>query len=464
MKKLTEKLKTIEAVVIGFFLIRLIGITNAPLETWHSWRQTLTNSMARNMVEGHFSLLYPMVDTGGDRTGIIGSEFPFFQSLIAGISTVFGYDHWYGRLTNLIVSSLAIVAFFRLSKRWWNERTAWYATIIFLTSLWLAFSRKSMPDTFSVALVILGIYQFQQYIDQRKGIHLFVAFLLITLGGLCKIPAVFLFALIIPLWMHRQVLFATKIRITIVVTAASLIIVGWYFLWVPHLIETYHFVLFFPKGITEGLKEISPLWGDFSAQVYFGALRSYVALFPVLLGIIWLFYRTNRITAAGITVVTMVFFVFAIKTGTVFPTHNYYVLPFVPVMAALAGIGLQRIDKRIAIALLILIAAEGIGNQIADFRIKEEVGYKLTLEQQVNELVPKGEKIIIHSGPNPEWMYWYHRKGWSLEPEEIASPERMRTIRASGGNYIVVDKRVWQVKLPFEKVGETTDLVVWKMN
>ena len=286
MKKLVEKLKNIETVVTGFFLLRLIGISNAPLETWHSWRQTLTNSMARNMVEGNFSFLYPVVDTGGERTGIIGSEFPLFQSLIAGCSTVFGYDHWYGRLLNLIVSSLAIIAFFRLCKRWWNERTAWFATLIFLTSLWLAFSRKTMPDTFSVALVILGIYQFQHYIDQRKFHWLITGFLLITLGGLCKIPAVFLFALIIPLWMHRQVLFATKIRLTIVVVLASGIIGWWYFIWVPHLVETYHYALFFPKGISEGLNEITPLWGDFGAQVYFGALRSYSALLAILLGII----------------------------------------------------------------------------------------------------------------------------------------------------------------------------------
>lgn len=464
MKKLTEKLQTIEAVVLGFFLVRLIGIMNPPLETWHSWRQTLTNSMARNMVEGHFSLLYPVVDTGGERTGIIGSEFPLFQTLIAGCSSVFGYDHWYGRLINLIVSSLAVIAFFRLCKRWWNERTAWYASIIFLTSLWLAFSRKTMPDTFSVALVILGIYAVQLFIDQRKTRYLLVAFVLITLGGLCKIPAVFLFALILPLWMHRQVLFSTKVKITIAVAIASCIIGWWYFIWVPHLVETYHYALFFPKGVSEGLKEIAPLWGDFGAQVYFGALRSYVALLPLLLGISWLFYRSNRVAATGIVAVTLVFFVFAIKTGTVFPTHNYYVLPFVPVMAVLAGIGLQRMDKRLAIVLLVIIAAEGIGNQINDFRIKDDVKYKLSLEDQVNRLVPKGEKIIIHLGPNPEWMYWYHRKGWSLEPEEITDVNRMQSVRAFGGKYIVIDKRVWQVELPFQKIGETEDLVVWKMN
>lgn len=464
MKKLRAKLQTIEGLVLGFFFVRLIGITLPPLETWHSWRQTLTNMMARNMAEGHFSFLYPMVDMGGERTGIIGSEFPFFQSLIAGCELVFGEGHWYGRLINLIVCSLAVIAFFRLCRRWWNERTAWYASVIFLTSLWFAFSRKSMPDTFSVALVILGIYCFQRYMDARKIGMIVLATVLITLGGLCKIPAVFLFGLVVPLWMSRTVRFRTKIAVTIAVGIASSVILWWYFSWVPYLVDTYGFRLYFPKGIAEGLHEIRPLLSDFAAQFYFGALRSYIALLPLLFGLIWLGYRSHRLALAGIATLTFIFLVFSIKTGTVFPTHNYYVLPFVPVMAVVAGLGLQRMDQRLALTLLFLIAIEGIANQWTDFRVKDDVRYKLTLEQQVNKLVPKGAKIIIHSGPNPEWMYWYHRKGWSLEPEEILDTNKMNTVRSQGGKYIVLDKRVWNVTLNYPKVGETRDVVAFVMN
>lgn len=463
MKKIRSYLLSIEGLVTGFFILRLIGIMLPPLETWHSWRQTLTNMMARNMSEGAFSFLYPMVDTGGERTGIIGSEFPLFQSLIAGCNMIFGEAHWYGRLINLMVSSLAVIAFSRLCKRWFNERTAWYATVIFLTSLWFAFSRKSMPDTFSVALVIIGIYAFQQYIDRSKWIWLTAGMLLIMLGGLCKIPAVFLFGLIVPLWLHRSVRFRYKWMITLAVGATSSVILWWYFVWVPYLVETYNYQLYFPKGLSEGWREIRPLIGDFSAQVYFGALRSYVVLLPLLLGLIWLGYRRNRVVLWGALTLSVIFFIFAIKTGAVFPTHNYYVLPFVPVMAVIAGIGLQRLEPRLSLVLLLLIAVEGIGNQLTDFRIKDEVKYKLTLERQVNQLVPKGAKIIIHSGPNPEWMYWYHRKGWSLEPAEILDPKKMQSVRSDGGHYIVIDKRVWKTQLPFEKIGETPDLVVWRM-
>jgi len=335
--------------------------------------------------------------------------------------------------------------------------------VIFLTSLWFAFSRKCMPDTFAVSLVIIGIYWFQRYIDRQNWWKLVLGLCFITLGGLCKIPAVFLFGLIVPMWMKPSLPIRVKLTISIAVGIASGVIGWWYFVWVPQLVDTYHFALFFPKGIAEGLHEIAPLWGDFAAQVYFGALRSYVVLLPILVGLIWLGARKNRLALAGTGVLTAIFFVFAIKTGTVFPTHNYYVLPFVPVMAVMAAFGLQRMDKRLAIALLLLIVAEGIGNQISDFRVKDEVRYKLTLEQQVNQLVPKGEKIIIHSGPNPEWMYWYHRKGWSLEPTEITDATKMKEVRSFGGQYIVIDKRVWIVDLPFKKIGETHDVAVWKM-
>lgn len=463
MPVFTDKLKRIETVIIGFFLIRLIGITLPPLETWHSWRQSLTNMMARNMVEIEFSLLYPRIDMAGSEAGIIGSEFPFFQTLIAGCSILFGDNYWAGRLINLVVSSFAVLAFFNICKRWWNERTAWYATVIFLSSLWFAFSRKAMPDTFAVSLVIIGIFFFQRFLDRSKWWLLIVATLFITLGGLCKIPAVFLFGIIVPLWLSQTIRLQFKILITIAVSIASTIICWWYFYWVPYLVETYHFPLYFPKGLVEGWLEIRPFLFDFTKQFYFGALRSYIVIIALLVGVFTLKQREYRLTAIGLFILTVIFLLFSLKTGSTFPMHNYYVLPFVPVMAVIAALGLQRFNARWSVALLLLIVLEGILNQISDFRIKDEVRYRLTLEAQVNQFVPKGERIIIHSGSNPEWMYYYHRKGWSLQPQELADTAKIKAISDQGGNYVVVDKRNCDLTLPYKKVGETADLAIWKV-
>jgi 4-amino-4-deoxy-L-arabinose transferase-like glycosyltransferase len=454
-------LKSVWTLIGGFFLIRLYGIWFPPLETWHSWRQTLTNMMARNMPENGYSLFYPMVDMGGERTGIIGSEFPLFQLLIAVFNGAFGYDHWYGRLINLVVSSIAVWCFFEIIKRIWNERTAWYATVIFLSSLWFSFSRKAMPDTFAVSLVIIGIYLAKCYIDSRKITFLFLTGIFLMLGGLCKIPAVFLFALFIPVVLHRNILLTTKINLGIILLISSITVLWWYFYWVPYLVHTYHFELFFPKGIAEGLKEIAPYWADFWKQFYFGALRSWVVLLPFTLGVVWLFRKNNRRVALGFLTLTLIFILFAIKTGTVFPTHNYYVLPFVPVMAVLAAVGLQQLDPKWAFILLLIIAIEGVGNQISDFRIKDEVKYRVTLEDQLNSVIPKGEKVVVFTGSDPQLMYWLNRKGWSLDEGAEKNKDLLKEISEEGGKYLVTDKSQYDL-VGMKVYKETEDCRIYK--
>ncbi|MDZ4751162.1 MAG: hypothetical protein SGI87_06065, partial [Flavobacteriales bacterium] len=136
-----------------FFVVRLFGITNPPLDGNHGWRQSQSCMVARNLVEVENNPLYPRADQfGGDKTGIFGSEFPLLQEGIVLLSSVFGYDHWYGRLINLIVTSFGIYFFYLLLLTILPERAAFYSGIMLLTSLWFMFGRKIMPDTFSVSL------------------------------------------------------------------------------------------------------------------------------------------------------------------------------------------------------------------------------------------------------------------------------------------------------------------------
>ena len=62
--------------ILIFLLIRLIGITNPPIETGHNWRQTTVTMVARNFVEVDNNILYPRIDIAGEKTGITGMEFP----------------------------------------------------------------------------------------------------------------------------------------------------------------------------------------------------------------------------------------------------------------------------------------------------------------------------------------------------------------------------------------------------
>ena len=111
-QEIFARAKDIRYWIIFFFIIRLYGITNPPLEVNSTWRQCDVLMIARNFHDFNPNILYPTVDVAGDLTGIVGSEFPLYNYSIYVVAAIFGYDHWYGRLINLILTSLA--AFFFL--------------------------------------------------------------------------------------------------------------------------------------------------------------------------------------------------------------------------------------------------------------------------------------------------------------------------------------------------------------
>jgi hypothetical protein len=437
LKSLT---KDIRFWLIFFFAIRLFGITHAPLETGHNWRQSLTNMIARNFVEVRANLLYPMIDMAGEKTGIIGSEFPFFNYLIYLVSEVFGYEHWYGRLINLLVSTVGIYFFYLIVKEIVDRRAAFSSTLLLTLSIWFAYSRKIMPDTFSVALVLIGLYFAISFVKKGGALKLSLFFVMTTLGMLCKIPALALFGLVSLVLLVRGIPLSRKVQLLSASFVGFLIVCAWYFYWVPHLLETYKYQLYFPKGFVEGVKEIIPLWKKLLERFYFNAFYSYAALVCCLAGVVVLLKSQRKLLQLGFALVCLVFAAFIVKTGSVFPLHNYYIIPFVPVMALLGGLFLAKIPAKFQYALLLVIGVESIANQQHDFFIKEEKLYKLGLESAVDQSVPKNSLIIINGGPSPQDIYFAHRKGWTVTNEELSNQSKIDSLAALGAQYIVVDK------------------------
>ncbi len=426
--------------ILFFFILRLIGITNAPLEIGHNWRQSLTNMIARNFLEGNANMLYPQIDMAGNQTGIIGSEFPFYNYLIYLVSLVFAYSHWYGRLINLIASSFGTYYFYLLVEKVCNKKVAFNASIVLLSSIWFAYSRKIMPDTFSVSLVIIGLFYGYMYLTTGTFWKLFLFFLFTTLGMLCKIPALSLVSVISIILIVKEIPVNRKL-IVLILTTLSLIIVGlWYFYWVPYLLETYHYQLYFPKGLIEGFKEIIPLLPDFFEKFYFSSLCSYIALAFVVGGLFFIFKSKDFYLKTGILIITISFFIFILKTGSVFPLHTYYIIPFTPVMALAAGYGLSKFPAKYLYVPLILISLEGIANQQHDFFIKHGERYKLSLEGLTDKNIGKNELIVINGSQSPQEIYFAHRKGWTVENNAI-NKEELNRLKELGASYLIINKK-----------------------
>ncbi|KAB1063700.1 ArnT family glycosyltransferase [Salibacter halophilus] len=447
---LSSFIKKGEGIILVFFLIRLVGITNPPLEIGHNWRQTLTNMIARNFYQGNPSILYPKVDVAGTLTGIIGSEFPIFNFIVYLFFELFGFDHWYGRLINLTVSSIGIYFFYKVLKSLFNYKTAYFSTLILLSSIWFAFSRKIMPDTFSVSLVMIGLYFIYRYIKTEKLINLILFFLFASVGCLSKIPALTLLSLLIV-----PVLLPLKLRIKVSISIATALIVCaigvWYFYWVPHLIDTYGFRLFYPKSFTEGLNEIKGYIPELLSQFYFNALSSFVGFGIFLTGLFFLIKERKKLVLSGFVASVVIFAVFIIKTGAIFPTHNYYIVPFVPIMAVVAGYGMSQIPIKYAVIIAVLIIAESIANQQHDFFIDEDQLYKLEIENIAAEHIEEDELILINGGYNPQLIYFTDRTGWTAPTRLINKNGNIDSLRSLGAQKLIIDKHLSSTEYNYSK-------------
>ncbi len=465
MMQLNNLFSNFKIWIIIFFVIRLAGITQPPLETIHNWRQTTVTMVARNFYETDANILYPRIDIAGEKSGITGMEFPLLNYGIFLMAKALGYSHWYGRLINLIISSLGIFFFYKLTRMFMSEQAAFYSGIILLVSIWFSFSRKIMPDTFSTSLVIMGMYCAILFLQKDCGryFQLFLYMVLIMAGALSKLPALILApALLIPFLystvrVKRRSLFA-------VVTALALTPAGWwYFVHVPFLNESFGFLHFFMGvGMVQGASELWTHANAAFAHFYSDALK-YSGFIVFIAGVVFSVINRNKLLLATLALTGASIFIVMLISGYTFAHHSYYIVPFVPVMAALAGYGLSQLPRKLAMILLIAIATEGLLDQQHDFRINADKLALLELEKDLDKFSLRNDLILINSGEYPTPMYFAHRKGWVNSNDQL-TPENIEVLRSKGLKYVVILKKTFgsYIKLPLPELLSNENYTLYK--
>ena len=443
----------IEFWVVLFFLVRLIGITNPPLESGHNWRQVTGLMVAQNFFENP-SIFYPSVHETQGESGIIGMEFPSLNYLHFMVSKLFGYDHWYGRLLNLIVSSIGVLFFYKIIRLFFNHKHALASSIILLGSIWFTFSRKMMPDTYCISLMFIGVFYGISYLEKARISHLIFFIFFTSLAVLSKIPAVIYFVLFIPLWWKTKEL-KVKGFFAIASLIPMLLMSYWYFFWNPYLETTYGNWYNIGQTLFEGAAEIKGNLILVFKRFYFDAFSSYFFFLLFLLGLGFAFYHKNRKVLVPFSLVFLLFVGYIFKSGYFFFHHSYYIIPFVPVMAFLAGYAVSIVRKKsVFILLLVLGLGESIANQQHDFFIKETEKYKMTLEAIADEVSAKDDLIAISGEGNPQELYFANRKGWVYYEAEIINEAYLNELKDKGCAFVFVNQLKNPIQLDEKKVFE----------
>ncbi len=451
-----------------FFLLRLYGITLPPAEVGHAWRQVTVNMVARNFLATGPEIFLPRVDFAGDKSGITGMEFPLLNYLIYLVSLVAGFDHWYGRIINLIISSLGIYFFNLLVRKALGERIAFFSTLVLLSSIWFNYSRKIMPDTFSMSLVFMGLYAGIRYLERGKWLRLAASGILITLGILSKLPSLCVMPVILLPLLDQTFPARRRWSMAALLAMAASLVAGWYFYWVPYLVKQYGFWHFYMgNSFTRGWNEILDNLPDTAKNFYFSSLYSYLGFIAFLTGICLAFIRKEKTVTHVFLLLTAVFIVFIIKAGYNFPHHNYYIIPYVPVMAMVTGYLISLVDRQwMRSTLAAVIMLEGIINQQHDFRIKPENRYLLELETWADSVSRRDDLIVINGGISPVDIYFTHRKGWTCQNEDLFNGKALEEMTAKGCRYFFLDRNRVEgdvPEIPYRIIFENKDLRVYDL-
>lgn len=451
--------------IILFGLLRLYGITNPPLETGHNWRQVTGLMVARNFFEENANILYPRVDLEGGDERIVGMEFPLLNYVHFTVAKVFGYHHWYGRLINLIISSLGIYCFSRLLRQLFSKEVALYATVALLSSIFFSYSRKMMPDTFSISLGMIAIYYAYNYFQTSKIKDLFLYLIIGSLGILAKIPAAIVFSPLVLFLFSQKYTLEKKLKFLLASILLLLPVFYWYYIWNPTLEKIYgtwyNSGMSFREGVSEIANHLSAVWRHISFHSFYG--YGFFLLF--LWGLGWLFFRKEKLVLSIFFIYALVAILYIFKAGFFFHHHNYYVIPLVPIMAVIVGYGLQQINsKKLIVALLGIASIESIANQQHDFRIKEQMKYKMEVVEFINQNSQINDKLIVLSEGNPQLLYLSHRKGWIRHKEELQDPTLISELKNEGAQFILVDKNKWNIQLDFKEVDSNSNFVLYTLS
>ncbi|MEC8738868.1 MAG: glycosyltransferase family 39 protein [Bacteroidota bacterium] len=442
-RRLNLLLSDIRFWILIAFVIRIYGLTFSPLETNHNWRQTTVSMVARNFLEVSNNIFYPRIDFAGDKTGITGMEFPFFNYLIYLFSRAFGYDHWYGRLINLMVSSTGIFYFFKLLKLVWNKKLAFLGTFVLIFSHWFKYGRKIMPDTFAISIVIIGLYYGYVYLKEGRYKHLLLAFLLLPLGTLSKLPAGYAYSFFIFPFLDGQIDWRKKVFLLGGLCPGLIFIIFWYFYWSPYLTQHFGFYHFFSgKSFSSGLSEILSEPILFLKNFYEHPLH-FVGFGLFLLGVFFIIKKKEWHFFYVFLLGLFAYLPIILKAGWTFVHHSYYMVPLTPLLALIAGYGLSEIkSQRLTVLFLIGFVADNFFTQKDDFTRKKDFFAFESLEKDLS-LVGASNKdlIVINSHPNPTPFYFSHRKGWLMNNEEIAEPKKLLAHTNGKAKYIIVAKK-----------------------
>lgn len=199
-------------VFLSVFLIRIPYINNSPCEQGDYWRQSDTESIARNFVEDKFNIFYPQFNYDGPKPNYIQLEFQITTFLIAILYKAFGYHYFLARIVPIVFFIGSAIYLYLIAKKYYDYSTVWFTVILYsIMPLNLFYTRAIMPESAALFFFIGGFYYFILWYDNEKLWPLLLSALFTCLAISQKTPTAFMgLAMLLMVLKKYKLKFYTK--------------------------------------------------------------------------------------------------------------------------------------------------------------------------------------------------------------------------------------------------------------
>lgn len=229
-------------VFLFIFSTRIPYINNCPCEQGDYWRQSDTESIARNFVEDRFNIFFPQFNYDGEKPNYIQLEFQITTFIIAILYKAFGYYYFLARLVPILFFLGSSIYIYLIGKKYYGNEAGWFAAIAYsIMPMNIFFTRAIMPESAALFFFTGAFYYFIKWYDDEKIVSLFISAIFTCLSISQKTPTVFIgLAMIFMLIKKYRFKFLAKWELW-AFAFISLIPNLLYFLWSKQIAE-YAFV------------------------------------------------------------------------------------------------------------------------------------------------------------------------------------------------------------------------------
>lgn len=472
-----KQLWIIGLVFLLVFISRIPYINNSTAEMGEIWRQTDTESIARNFVKYRFNIFYPQLNYDGVPPNYVQLEFQISTFLIAVLYRIFGYHIWLARLVPISFFMFSAYFLFLMAKRFFALPQALIVIIIYsMLPINIFFSRAIMPEAALLCFFNGAFYFFLKWRDDECFFTLMTAAAFTCIAISQKLPAAFMGLAMIALCFEKFRFQILKQWQLWAFAAISLIPNAVYFLWLGTVAEQK-----FVSGIA--VKHIIPEF--LKAMISPEAYGFYTAKLPeafgtpvlvlALISIFTMFNKKERPilywTVAVLLEVMLIVSVIKFK---------YYLILLAPVLALLAGKisgmlwGKSFMGKAALLLLIFIFAYHSYGSAQKDFEVR-----RWPLEgAEIIDTYTQPQDLTIISTFNPVILSLSNRAGWRANlkyheyiPKEMA--EEMSYFIRHGADYFLVYKNsiyndngsyIKYLNENFDKKAYGKDFVMYKLD